>query len=98
MNADAFAPSDRQTSGVTVNSRRELVEYLREFPLKLRAARPSPPPRVGHPDFVGAVQPEVLNRVSAIQFVAGGHAFFGLQKRREDERRDAALLAWGIEL
>ena len=99
MNSDESPLPAPRTSGVVVNSRRELEEYLSQYPRQLRAARPSRAPRVGHPDFVGPVQPEALNRPGAIPHGANGCVlFFALRKRPEDEARDAALLAWGIEL
>lgn len=98
MNADESPHPAPRNFGVVVNSRRELEEYLRQYPRQLRSARPSPARRVGHPDFVGPVQPEALNRPGAIRHGADGCVYFELRKRPEDEARDAAMLAWGIEL
>lgn len=67
-------------SGVRVNSRAELVAYLRANPIQLKPGRPPLGPRVGHPDFVGPIQPHVLKRIGAIGFDGSGSAVFVLKK------------------
>lgn len=56
----------------------ELKRILREYPIELRAARPSMPLRPGHPHFVGPTQPAKLNRPGVIQYDEHGNAFIVL--------------------
>ena len=61
-----------------VNSRAELEQYLAERPLQLRAARSPRPPRAGHPDFIGPVDPLAFGRLGSLQFDAEGAPFIKL--------------------
>lgn len=56
---------------VRVSSRAEFEAHLREKPRCLRAARPELGPRVGHPAFIGPIDPAVLRRPGALYFL--GH-------------------------
>jgi hypothetical protein len=58
-----------------ISSRAELVEYFATYPRRLVAARMSSPLKVGHPDFVGPIQPASIRRPGAIQFERDGSAF-----------------------
>lgn len=58
----------------------------------LRPARMALPPRVGHPDFVGPIQPEARCRHGAIQFDDNGAAFFVIRKADWERKRDARIL------
>jgi hypothetical protein len=70
----------------------ELEEYLRKYPLQLRAARPSRPPRPGHPDFIGPLPQGLLNRKGAIDFDPDGVASFTIHKEPWERARDEKLL------
>lgn len=70
----------------------ELEEYLRKYPLQLRAARPTRPPRPGHPDFIGPMSPDLLNRKGAINFADGGVASFTIHKEPWERARDEKIL------
>lgn len=61
-----------------INSRAELVEYFAAYPRRLVAVRKSSPLKVGHPDFVGPIQPAAIRRPGAIQFEQDGSAFIEL--------------------
>ena len=81
--------------GVRVNSRAELKLYLRENPIQLKAARPSRPLHVNHPDFVGPVQPGERACEAMIQFGENGGAFFVVRKAEWERARDARILKMG---
>lgn len=57
----------------------------------LRAARKPLPTRVGHPAFVGPVQPTMRHRDGAIEFEDDGTPFFVLRKAEWERKRDASL-------
>lgn len=76
-----------------VNSRAELVELLHAFPLQLRAARPSLPERMGHPEFVGPLLPAALRRAGSIGFDTDGAAFFVVRKGQWEEPHDQRMVA-----
>jgi hypothetical protein len=61
-------------------------------PMRMRAARKPLPTRVGHPDFIGPVQPDVRARHGAIQFEDDGTAFFVVRKAEWERARDARIL------
>ena len=90
--AETIANGYVKPGGVIVKSRAELVEYLRRFPLQLRAGRPSPPPRAGDPDFVGPVSPFQLNRVGGINYDSDGGASFTIHKEPWERERDEKVL------
>lgn len=71
-----------------------LVEVRRCSVLQLRAGRAEPGPRVGHPDFIGPFNPEVINRPGRIYHDSEGAAYFVVVKERWEEKRDAALLQY----
>jgi len=58
----------------------------------LRAARKPLPPRVGHPDFVGPIQPAMHGRHGALQFEDDCTAFFVIRKAEWERKRDARIL------
>ena len=63
-----------------VNSREELERLLRACPMRLRPARKSNGPRVGHPSFIGPIDPSFVARPGAIRFEEDGSAYFELSK------------------
>ena len=66
--------------------------------MRMRAARKPLPTRVGHPDFVGPVQPEMRARDGAIEFEDDGKTFFVVRKAEWERKRDARYLKMaGIE-
>jgi hypothetical protein len=77
---------------VRVDTREELEEYLRKNPLRLRAARPTPPLRPGRPDFIGPITPDSLSRKGAINFDGDGVASFTIHKEPWERARDEKLL------
>ena len=91
MDAPSGAQARVKTHGVRVNSRAELVEYLRSYPLMLRAAHPSRPPRPGHCDFIGPMTPSALDRVGAINWDADGESCITIRKEAWERERDERL-------
>ena len=72
---------DGAAGPTVVNSRAELEALLRERPIQLRAWRKPLPVRPGHPDFVGPVDPAMLNRDGGIRYEADGNAYFEMLPR-----------------
>lgn len=96
--AEAIASGRIKPGGVRVESRAELAEYLRRFPLQLRATRPSRPPHVGHPKFVGPKLPEQLRALGVLSFDCDGAASFTVRKELWERECDEKILRFLGEL
>jgi hypothetical protein len=91
-------PVRRAVGPVVVHSREELVRYLKENPIQLKAGRGPLPPRVGSPDFVGPVHPWEFNRPGRIGVGPDGVATFEIRKKASERARDEWLLRFaGME-